>query len=407
MGTAISWLLTLTFLFTGCTDPSMSYIETAEPDNQYSAEQSMADQSDIDKAEEAEEQQNIEESETDEIGYDPQQYTYYCRVEDCPGHNIYGISSSDELPVCEPKTFTIDMTFVGDCMLATYMGQHYEGSFSWYAANYPNTYFFEKVQDTFANDDFTVVNLENVLTDNNLSEVAKDHSPAYWYKAPTSNANILTASSIEAVSLANNHFGDYGTQGRTDTMAAVETVGLPYGTNDQTIYLEKDGFTIAVICHGLWSEWQASQIIPRIQEASEKSDYQIVFYHGGKERIHSPEQWKIRASRSLVDAGADLVIGNHPHVLQPMEMYIGVRIFYSLGNFCFGGNSAPSDMDSMIFQQTFTISNDGVKADNVTNIIPCSISSAYGYNNYQPTPAEGDEKTRIMEKIQERSSWIG
>ena len=66
MGTALSWLLTLTFLFTGCTDPSMSYIETAEPDNQYSAEQSMADQSDIDKAEEAEEQQNIEESETDE-----------------------------------------------------------------------------------------------------------------------------------------------------------------------------------------------------------------------------------------------------------------------------------------------------------------------------------------------------
>lgn len=64
-------------------------------------------------------------------------------------------------------------------------------------------------------------------------------------------------------------------------------------------------------------------------------------------------------------------------------------------------------MDSMIFQQTFTISNDGVKADNVTNIIPCSISSVYGYNNYQPTPAEGDEKTRIMEKIQERSSWIG
>ena len=168
MGTAISWLLTLTFLFTGCTDPSMGYIETAEPDNQYSAEQSMADQSDIDKAEEAEEQQNTEESETDEIGYDPQLYTYYCRVEDCPGHNIYGISSSDELPVCEPKTFTIDMTFVGDCMLATYMGQYYEGSFSWYAANYPNTYFFEKVQDTFANDDFTVVNLENVLTDNNL-----------------------------------------------------------------------------------------------------------------------------------------------------------------------------------------------------------------------------------------------
>ena len=63
-------------------------------------------------------------------------------------------------------------------------------------------------------------------------------------------------------------------------------------------------------------------------------------------------------------------------------------------------------MDTMIFQQTFTITNDGVQDYNVTNIIPCSISSASDYNNYQPTPAEGDEKTRIMEKIQERSSWI-
>ena len=63
-------------------------------------------------------------------------------------------------------------------------------------------------------------------------------------------------------------------------------------------------------------------------------------------------------------------------------------------------------MDTMIFQQTFTISKDVVQADNVTNIIPCFISSEYGYNNYQPTPAQGDEKTRIMEKIQERSSWI-
>ena len=60
----------------------------------------------------------------------------------------------------------------------------------------------------------------------------------------------------------------------------------------------------------------------------------------------------------------------------------------------------------MIFQQTFTIDKDGVKADNVTKIIPCSISSEYGYNNYQPTPAEGDEADRILQKIEERSSWI-
>ena len=63
-------------------------------------------------------------------------------------------------------------------------------------------------------------------------------------------------------------------------------------------------------------------------------------------------------------------------------------------------------MDTMIFQQTFTITSDGVQADNVTNIIPCSISSADGYNNYQPTPATGDEATRIKSKIDERSAAI-
>lgn len=300
-----------------------------------------------------------------------------------------------------PTNFNVDLTFVGDCMLSTYKGQYYEGSFSWYAANYPNTYFFEKVQDYFSNDDFTIVNLENVLTDNKLSEVWKDHSPAYWYKAPTSNAKILTASSIEAVSLANNHFGDYGTQGRKDTMNAVSSVGIPYGTNDQTIYLEKDGFKIAVICHGLWSEWQANDIIARIKEASSKSDYQIVFYHGGTERIHSPEQWKIRASRSLVDAGADLVIGNHPHVLQPMEMYNGVRIIYSLGNFCFGGSSKPENR-TVIYQIHLTIDKKTGKLDSWTDeIIPCYVYTG-NTNNWQPAPITD---TTLKQKVIDFMNW--
>ena len=89
-----------------------------------------------------------------------------------------------------------------------------------------------------------------------------------------------------------------------------------------------------------------------------------------------------------------------------METYKGKNIVYSLGNFCFGGNSYPSDMDSMIFQQTFTVDKNGVASDNNTNIIPCSISSDYDYNNYQPTPAEGEEADRIMNKIEERSTWI-
>ena len=134
----------------------------------------------------------------------------------------------------------------------------------------------------------------------------------------------------------------------------------------------------------------------------------VVIFHWGNETETVPDSNQTTLGRMAIDLGADLVCGHHPHVLQGIETYKGKNIVYSLGNFCFGGNSSPSDMDTMIYQQTFTIDADGVKNDNVTNIIPCSISSAAydGYNNYQPTPAEGDEATRILEKINERSSWI-
>ncbi|MFR5148930.1 MAG: CapA family protein [Ruminococcus sp.] len=99
----------------------------------------------------------------------------------------------------------------------------------------------------------------------------------------------------------------------------------------------------------------------------------IVIFHWGNEKETVPDSNQTTLGHLAIDLGADLVCGHHPHVLQGIEEYKGKNIVYSLGNFCFGGNSAPSDMDSMIFQQTFTISNDGVKADNVTNIIPCSI----------------------------------
>jgi len=110
----------------------------------------------------------------------------------------------------------------------------------------------------------------------------------------------------------------------------------------------------------------------------------IVIFHWGNESETVPDTNQMTLGRLAIDEGADLVCGHHPHVLQGIETYKGKNIVYSLGNFCFGGNSSPSDMDTMIFQQTFTITSDGVQADNVTNIIPCSISSADGYNNYQP-----------------------
>ena len=98
--------------------------------------------------------------------------------------------------------------------------------------------------------------------------------------------------------------------------------------------------------------------------------------------------------------------GHHPHVLQGIEKYKGKYIAYSLGNFCFGGNTNPTDMDTIIFQQTFTVNGSEVSSDDNINIIPCSVSSEYYYNNYQPTPAQGDDAQRILDKIEERSQGL-
>lgn len=296
----------------------------------------------------------------------------------------------------EPSTFDFTVTFVGDAMLASYKNQTTAGSFNEYTDTHEPSYFLEKVKPIFEEDDYTIANLENVLTDSALKEVAKDHNPAYWYRSKTSNTDILTTSSVECVSLANNHFGDYGTQGRKDTIAAVEAAGLIYGNNDKTFYLEKNGFTIAVICHGLWNERQANDIIARIKEADNQSDYQVVFYHGGTERVHTPDEWKVRASRKLVDAGADLVVGNHPHVLQPRETYNGVDIIYSMGNFCYGGSRSPENR-TIIYQFTLTIGENNELVEKSSEIIPCYVYTG-NTNNYQPAPIEdGAVKQKVLD----------
>ena len=109
-----------------------------------------------------------------------------------------------------------------------------------------------------------------------------------------------------------------------------------------------------------------------------------VFFHWGNEKETVPDEIQVQLGHMAVDAGADLVVGSHPHVIQGYEKYNGRYIVYSLGNFCFGGNPNPSDKDCMIFQQTFTVTG----------------------NNYQPTPAEGDEATRIQAKIEKSNASI-
>ena len=301
-----------------------------------------------------------------------------------------------------PVTLTVSV--VGDCTLGTDENFDYDTSLNAYFESYGKEYFFQNVKSIFEADDLTIANNEGTFTESYDRE-----DKTFAFKAPASFAGIYSCSSVEAVNTANNHSHDYGEQSFQDTMDALDAEGIVNFGYDETAVMDVKGVKVGLI--GIYElndhlerKQQLEDNINKVKD--EGAELVIVIFHWGNEKETVPDSNQTTLGRLAIDLGADLVCGHHPHVLQGVEEYRGKNIVYSLGNFCFGGNSSPSDMDTMIFQQTFTITNDGVQDDNVTNIIPCSISSASDYNNYQPTPAEGDEKTRIMEKIQERSSWI-
>ena len=305
-----------------------------------------------------------------------------------------GSETSEEIPVTDTEpavtetekikdNFTFTLSFAGDIQLCDNWN-YAKQDFTRIWATVNPSHYFSKVYDIFAADDYTLLNLEYVVTDRELSRAYKGSGTAYWYKGPTETLSALTCSSVEGVSLTNNHVGDYGDEGQADTLAAVLAAGLDAGTYTDTIYVEKNGYTVAIICDAMWYSGHKYDILPRLSEAQTKSDFQIVYWHGGSaEYQRYPDSWEIQVCHELVDAGADLVIGNHPHVLQTMEEYKGVRILYSLGNFCYAGMMLLNKA-TVIYQVQLTISPEGLMLEKNENIIPC-----YYYGGYLKNPVTG------------------
>lgn len=266
-------------------------------------------------------------------------------------------------------------------------------------------YFLQNVKDIFASDDLTIVNLEGPLT---TSEERADKQ--FSFKGDPSYTEILTNGSVEACNLANNHSKDYGIQGYEDTIANVEAAGIKTFGYERTAIWETNGVKVGLagvyeLAEGMDCQDDMTATIQSLKDAG--ADLVIVSFHWGVEKENYPDETQQALAHAAIDQGADLVLGHHPHVLQGIEKYQGKYIVYSLGNFCFGGNKNPSDKDTMIFQQTFTLENGEVVEDDAINIIPCRISSEDDYNNYQPTPAEGEEAQRILGRIQEYSQGFG
>ena len=327
-------------------------------------------------------------------------------AQDAVSMNVNSETSSEAADAVVMDPVSLTLSVVGDCTLGTDETFDYDTSLNAYYENYGSAYFLQNVKSIFSQDDLTIANFEGTLTESDARE-----DKTFAFKGPASFTSILTDGSVEAVNTANNHSHDYGDQSYEDTMTALDAAGIVHFGYDKTAVMDVKGIKVGMV--GIYElkdhlerEQQLKDNIAKVK--ADGAQLIVVIFHWGNETETVPDSNQTTLGRLAIDEGADLVCGHHPHVLQGIETYKGKNIIYSLGNFCFGGNSSPSDMDTMIYQQTFTITSEGVQADNVTNVIPCSISSAAyeGYNNYQPTPAEGDEAARILAKINERSADI-
>ena len=305
--------------------------------------------------------------------------------------------------VSESRTVTVSA--VGDCTLGTDESFNTSTNFNAYEAMNGTSYFFQNVRSILEADDATFANFEGTLT----TETARE-SKEYAFKGDPSYTQILTDGSIDVVTLANNHSSDYGAKSLTDTEEALDAAGIDYCIGDKIAVKEVNGIPTAfigiyVLNDGMAREEQVKQTIAAAKQQGAK--LVIVAFHWGTEKATEPDETQKSLAHTAIDCGADLVVGHHPHVLQAIEYYKGKYIAYSLGNFCFGGNSAPSDMDTMIFQQTFTIEKGKVQADAAATVVPCSISSTAGYNDYQPTPTEGDASTSVIDRLNTMSANYG
>ncbi len=266
---------------------------------------------------------------------------------------------------------------------------------------------FRNVSDLFAQDDMTLVNFEGTLT--TASVYKKDNQ--FVFAAPPSYVEILTSGNIDAVSFENNHAMDYGEQGIADTTKAFTEAGIIYSMDGTLGIYEAKGIKIGMLSYQTFGDKYPElyeRVPSEIAEAKTHCDIVIVSYHWGNELDYYPSNNKQEILAKLtIDSGADLVIGHHSHRINPIAEYNGKYICYSLGNFCFAGNSKPSDMSTYIFQTRFKISADKTVEPDGFRIIPCYISSKTSTNDFSPTlMTDSSDIKKLLDKLKSNGKKI-
>ena len=297
-----------------------------------------------------------------------------------------------------PRTFTV--TLAGDTTLgSTDDLRKRDDCFERVAEEKGYGWFFSGLTDLFATDDLTLVNFEGTLT-----EATEKKEKKFNFKGPAEYTDILTLGSVEAVTIANNHTLDYGTQGREDTIANLEGAGITVSGNGILGVYEKDGVKVGMTGY-CFPYTDGKKDISADVEALREMGCQIVIasFHWGSEYREDFTAEQRNIGRAAIKAGADIVVGHHPHIVQGIEQYDDTYILYSLGNLVFGGNVDPDDRDAYAARLTFTVYEDHADAPELT-IVPLRLTELDDGTDYRPVIAQGDDVERITNRILKLSS---
>lgn len=326
-------------------------------------------------------------------------------IEETPVQPAEETAQALEIIATEPPksgSTRLTMTFTGDSILGSEeKSRKKPESFDSFIAEKGYAWPFSGLYDLLIGDDLSIINLEGVLKDDTRG---RQEGKLHWFRGPTGFAGILPAGSIELAGLANNHMRDYGIAGHNSTREALSGAGIPYFGYRDTYIHEHQGLKIGFggIRETIWRQKPQlpGEEIAALKEAG--CDYIVYTIHAGTEyeRTHNALQTKM--ARSIIDAGADIVIGMHPHVVQGIEEYKDRLIAYSLGNFSFGGNLKLTEFDGLVLQVILRFDGRELK-ETTLKLIPVLTSGTKPANDFRPIPAQGEDKERILKLVQNDS----
>ena len=255
------------------------------------------------------------------------------------------------------------------------------------------------LQNILKSADILIINNEFSFSTRGEAMAGKE----YTFRVPPSYVSILTEMGVDVAGVANNHALDYGKDAYTDTLSTLHSAGIStvgggnsYNEAAAPAVLNKNGETFAILATsrvipsgswnidnstpGMLTTYDPNELIAKIKKAKASYNHVLVEVHWGKEYADHPEDYQVDFAHKYIDAGADAVIGMHPHVLQGIEFYKGKLIFYSLGNFMFFKNTNP------LAAVKLNISGDSIS---------CHIIPAYANNSktYLAQGAVGSQKS--------------